>query len=94
MKILICTSGKFAHPEPCKPIMRLKKGEEVEVDMIMGKSLIESGWGEPVVPAPPVDLESMTKKELEDHADTIGLIDLNPNLKKADMIAEIRKHHG
>ena len=35
-----------------------------------------------------IELERMTKAELEDYADTIGL-QLNPSMKKAEMIAAI-----
>ena len=92
MKITALKSGKFAHPDPSKPIKTLTEGKNIEVDGIMGVALIETGWGKPAQDAP--SLSRMTKKELEDYADTIGLKDLDQNLKKADMIEAIEAHRG
>lgn len=91
MKITALKSGKFAHPEPSKPTVRLVEGDSIEVDGKMAVALIETGWGEPATEDTP-SLSRMTKKELEDYADTIGLTDLDPNLKKADMVNEIKDH--
>lgn len=45
-----------------------------------------------VVP-PPVDLESMTKREIEAHGRTVG-IELDRRNSKAKMIAELNEHTG
>jgi len=93
MRITALKSGKFAHPEPSKPMVRLVEGETEEYDGKMSVALIETGWGEPEAEDTP-SLSRMTKKELEDYADTIGLTDLDPNLKKAEMIEAIEAHRG
>lgn len=97
MKLTALKSGPFAHTDPGKPHVRLVEGElvpEAEKDERLARVLIETEWAEVYVEpegvSTEIDPKKMTKKELEDYADDIGLKDLDPKkMTKREMITAI-----
>ena len=84
MKIKSTVDILYAHPVPSRAHVKLVKGEEFEVDKVMGDSIIEESYGVEVVDSGK-SLKDMTVAQLKKFAGD-NEIEIEPGMLKDEIL--------